>query len=255
MSNWYDFPKYYDVAFSHEMHDELAFLKAVCRSYHYKGNLNLLEPACGTGRLLVPLTKAGYQCTGIDINTNSLKYLQAKLQRQGLEADLLQSDISDFKLASKFDLAYCTVDSFRHLLTEKAALSHLASVAHALDVNGIYILGMHLINAKAAPSRIVRWTHSRGRLLLKTSMSMVALNTKKRRETLEVIMQPVTNEKKEKQKFQYDLRTYTLKQFQSLLKKSGAFRIIAAYNEYYDLDKPIHLTEKSDYAVLMLQRL
>ncbi len=255
MSNWYDFPKYYDVAFSHEMHDELAFLKAICRAYNYKGDLHLLEPACGTGRLLVPLAKAGYKCTGIDINPNSLKYLREKLQRQGLEAAVLQSDISDFKLNSTFDIAYCTVDSFRHLLTEKAALSHLASVARALNMNGIYILGMHLLNGKDIHSRIVHWTHSRGRLLLKTSMSMVALNKKKRRETLKVVMQPVTKEKKEKHKFQYDLRTYTLKQFQSLLAKSGSFRIITAYNEYYDLDKPIQLTDKSDYAVFILQRI
>lgn len=255
MKNWYDFPKYYDVAFSHDMHDELAFLKAMSRAYHYKGQLKLLEPACGTGRLLIPLARAGYTCTGIDSNQHSLDYLAEKLQRQGLKAALFNTDMSSFSLNTSFDMAYCTVDSFRHLLTEKAALLHLTSMANALKKSAIYILGMHLLTDKKNNSRTVRWTHSRGRLLLKTSMSLVGLNRRTRRETLSVKMQPITKSKKELHTFQYDLRTYTLKQFQSLLGRSGAFRIITAYDEYYDLDNPVQLSEKTDYAVFVLEKI
>lgn len=253
--NWYNLPVYYDVSFSHEMHDELRFLKTFCQSYAYNGSPRLLEPACGTGRLLVPLARAGFDCTGFDINPHSLQYLSAKLDRQGISASVFQADMSDFKTRSKCDIAFCTVDSFRHLLSEQQALAHLHCMAKALKPNGIYVLGMHLLTDKVVSSRVIRWANSRGRLLLKTSMSLAEMNTSKRRETLKVVMQPVTNVKKDKHVSVYDLRTYTLKQFQSLLARSGMFRIIAAYDEYYDLDKPIQLSDKSEYAVFILQRI
>ena len=50
MLNWYDLPTYYDVSFSHEMNDELIFLKKIFKKYSNSSNPKLLEPACGTGR-------------------------------------------------------------------------------------------------------------------------------------------------------------------------------------------------------------
>ena len=76
MHNWYNLPKYYDISFSHEMSDELAFLKAVFNKYCHQKQLRLLEPACGTGRLLVPLARTGFDCSGFDLNQHALDYLK-----------------------------------------------------------------------------------------------------------------------------------------------------------------------------------
>lgn len=253
--NWYNLPVYYDVSFSHEMRDELQFLKKICESYRYRGRLRLLEPACGTGRLLLPLAKNGFDCTGLDINPHSLCYLKDKLQRQGLHARVIHADMSDFRIRYRFDIAFCTVDTFRHLLTEQQALAHLQCMAKALKPAGIYVLGLHLLTDVEIKSRVIRWKNSRGRLTVKTTMSLVELDRKKRRETLKVVLQPVTNVNKEKHVSIYDLRTYTLKQFQNLLAKSGQFRIITAYDEYYDLNSPIQLNDRSEYAVFILERI
>lgn len=253
--NWYNLPVYYDVSFSHEMREELQFLKKICQSYRYQGRLRLLEPACGTGRLLAPLVKEGFDCTGLDINPHSLRYLKDKLQRHGLHAKLLQADMSDFMTRHRFDIAFCTVDTFRHLLTEQQALAHLQCMARALRPTGIYVLGMHLLTDAEIKSRVIRWQNSRGRLTVKTAMSLVELDRKKRRETLKVVMQPITNVKKDIHVSVYDLRTYTLSQFHSLLVKSGQFRLVAAYGEYYDLESPLQLNERCEYAVFILQRI
>lgn len=76
MMNLYDFPKYYDLSYSYNMRDELIFLKQVFSGNSRLKNPRLLEPACGTGRLLVPLVKYGFQCTGFDLNLNALDYLK-----------------------------------------------------------------------------------------------------------------------------------------------------------------------------------
>ena len=58
--NLYDLPKYYDLSYSWNMQRELAYLKQVFRHYTNSLHPRLLEPACGTGRLLTPLVKAGF---------------------------------------------------------------------------------------------------------------------------------------------------------------------------------------------------
>ncbi|MCZ6803841.1 MAG: methyltransferase domain-containing protein [Proteobacteria bacterium] len=76
MSNWYNLPKYYDISFSHEMSEEMAFLKAIFFKYCKGPCPRLLEPACGTGRLITPLARSGFDCTGFDLNENALAYLK-----------------------------------------------------------------------------------------------------------------------------------------------------------------------------------
>jgi 2-polyprenyl-3-methyl-5-hydroxy-6-metoxy-1,4-benzoquinol methylase len=73
--NWYDLPKYYDLSFSHDMRAELQFLKQIFSS-KAAVHKRLLEPACGTGRLIVPMVKAGFTCTGFDTNPAVLDYLK-----------------------------------------------------------------------------------------------------------------------------------------------------------------------------------
>jgi 2-polyprenyl-3-methyl-5-hydroxy-6-metoxy-1,4-benzoquinol methylase len=74
--NLYDFPKYYDLSYSYNMRDELVFLKRVFVEFTNTKHPRLLEPACGTGRLLVPLARAGFDCNGFDLNSNALNYLK-----------------------------------------------------------------------------------------------------------------------------------------------------------------------------------
>jgi 2-polyprenyl-3-methyl-5-hydroxy-6-metoxy-1,4-benzoquinol methylase len=76
MQNWYNLPTYYDVSFSHEMSEELAFLKDVFSQYCKGSRPKLIEPACGTGRLMIPLIRAGFDCTGFDLNDHALEYLK-----------------------------------------------------------------------------------------------------------------------------------------------------------------------------------
>ena len=79
----YNLPKYYDLSYSWNMRDELAFLKQIFRNVTKSKHVRLLEPGCGTGRLLVPLARAGFDCTGFDCNPNALDYLKKNLTVTG----------------------------------------------------------------------------------------------------------------------------------------------------------------------------
>ena len=257
MQNWYNLPVYYDVSFSHEMSEELAFLKAAFKHYCKSSNPKILEPACGTGRLIIPLAKAGFVCTGFDLNEYALDYLNKKLNRQKLKAHIFHADMTNFQVKAKhYDGAFCTVDTFRHLLTEEQAEQHLKNVARAVKKNGIYVLGLHLIPERGrVRNSVIRWTNRRGGLTVKTSMAMIATDKRKRTETLKVVLKPETKNRRDKYTSIYQLRTYTLKQLMKLLEKTSVFSVESVYDEYYDLDKPISLNSKSQYAVLALRKL
>src|SRR5260370_42437005 len=77
----------------------------------------VLEIACGSGRVLVPLARAGFDVVGVDISQHMLALARAKLDREpGMDAPLIQADMRDFRLeATDFDLAIVAVKSFAYL--------------------------------------------------------------------------------------------------------------------------------------------
>ena len=52
LENWYDYPRYYDIAFHSDTKLEADFIEAAGRKYCPFAVRRLLEPACGTGRLV-----------------------------------------------------------------------------------------------------------------------------------------------------------------------------------------------------------
>src|SRR5438270_2071389 len=59
----------------------------------------ILEPACGSGRVLVPLARAGNRVTGIDVSPHMLALTREKLGRESPEVEgrvrLVQADMRD----------------------------------------------------------------------------------------------------------------------------------------------------------------
>ena len=150
----------------------------------------------------------------------------------------------------KFDGAFCMVDTFRHLLAEEEAISHLQNVARHLKYNGIYILGLHLLPEGGVSKKVHRWRGNRGRLTVHSSISVLNTDRRKREETLRYILR-VNNKK-----FQsvYKLRTYTSGQFLQLLKKAGCFAIMSVHDLEYDLNKTIQINQKSEDVVCILKK-
>lgn len=79
----------------------------VCRLLQLPTGSKLLEAGCGTGRILIPLTRRGYDCYGIDPSEQMLAVLKVK---QLLQPDrILLGDIEDIPFqAESFDGVYTT---------------------------------------------------------------------------------------------------------------------------------------------------
>ena len=126
----------------------------------------------------------GYHITGFDLNRPSLDYLRRRLARRRLRADVFEADMADFRLSRPVDAAFCTVNTFRHLLTERSARQHLNCVAQSLRPGGIYILGLHLLPMDASEEDSERWTAREGRTQVTVTLRVLSTDRRRRIERL-----------------------------------------------------------------------
>lgn len=253
-ASWYDYPKYYDLAFRSETRLEADFIEAACRRYCPFPARRLLEPACGTGRLVAELAARGYRLTGLDLSKPSLDYLRRRLARRGLRATVFRADMADFRLAAPVDAAYNTLDGFRHLLTERAARRHLECVAGGLRPGGIYVLGFHLLPPDASEECVERWRARHGRTHLSVTLRVLATDRRRRIETLRVSLRVRSGKREFRLRDEFPFRMYTAAQFRRLLAKVPELELCSVHDFWYDLDDPLPLDDDLSDAVFVLRK-
>jgi ubiquinone/menaquinone biosynthesis C-methylase UbiE len=110
----------------------------------------ILELACGSGRVLLPLVQDGYTVTGVDTSAAMLAIARERLRESGLSgrATLAQQDVSALKLDHKFRLAFIALGSFGHIVTRKSQQLSLAAVRAHLSPGGTFILDISNADAR-----------------------------------------------------------------------------------------------------------
>ena len=103
----------------------------------------VLEVACGSGRVLVPLVAAGSDVVGIDASPHMLSIAREKLEARDLNARLLQADMRSFDLEHKdFDLAIVAVKSFAYLTEPEDQLTCLKNIHAHLRPGGMLAIDL-----------------------------------------------------------------------------------------------------------------
>jgi SAM-dependent methyltransferase len=250
-ANWFDYPQYYDIAFQAPTQREADFIEAACRKYCPFAAHRFLEPACGSGRLIAGLAARGYQVTGFDLSQPALSYLRRRLARRLLHAETFKAEMSDFRLSRPVDAAYCTVNTFRHLLTEQAARGHLKCIAGSLRPGGIYVLGLHLLPLED----VLHWTERRGETKVTVTLRVLRIDLRRRLENFRVsllVRHRGPNEVRLRHEFQ--VRTYTARQFRRLLDSVPSLELCDVYDFRYDIEHPLSLNDEMAYSVFVLRR-
>ncbi|MBI4364270.1 MAG: class I SAM-dependent methyltransferase [Candidatus Latescibacteria bacterium] len=133
----YSSPEIYDVAFGWDLRMELDFVER-CLSEHTPGVVRrILEPACGTGRVIAALASRGYEVAGYDLSPEMVAYAAEKLKPFG--GRVLRGDMTSFRPPGVHDAAINLVNSIGYLLEDEALASHLEGVAGALRPGGVYL--------------------------------------------------------------------------------------------------------------------
>ncbi len=101
---------------------------------------DILDAGCGTGAYLIPLARAGYRLTGIDLSAAMLELCRAKLDRRGLEAQLRRQGIQELDNPGAFDAVICMGSTICYLLETEELICALRRMREALRPGGLLLV-------------------------------------------------------------------------------------------------------------------
>jgi SAM-dependent methyltransferase len=105
----------------------------------------VLELACGTGRVLLPLLRAGARVVGVDASPSMLRIARRKLAAEPrnvaerahlVEGDMRRFDVDSLDAQNAFDFALIAVKSFAYLQTPEDQLACLRTIHRHLRPGG-----------------------------------------------------------------------------------------------------------------------
>jgi SAM-dependent methyltransferase len=109
----------------------------------------ILELACGTGRLTIPLASEGHEVVGLDASRAMLRATQAKAQAEDLEITFVQGDMRAFDLGRRFPLVILCCNSLAHLTSNEDVQAGLACVLKHLSPGGLFVFDIMNPNVRA----------------------------------------------------------------------------------------------------------
>jgi len=130
--------KYYDGAYAakEDLVDLPFYLELAERS---RGPI--LEIACGTGRVLLPIARKGIEIHGVDNSLPMLRILKNSLAGEHdnvrQKVTLHEGDMRDFRLGAKFPLVIIPFRPMQHMYTVQDQVSALTAAAAHLSDAGI----------------------------------------------------------------------------------------------------------------------
>src|SRR5574342_241613 len=98
----------------------------------------VLEIACGSGLVTIPIAATGLEVTGVDLARPMLEHARKKAEGQGLKVRWVEADARSFDLGAKSRFILLTGNAFQAFLRREDQEALLASVKRHLAPNGIF---------------------------------------------------------------------------------------------------------------------
>ena len=119
---------------------DLQFFSALARRF----GSPILDAMCGTGRLAIPLAKAGHEVVAFDSSEAMLSLLRRKLEAEGAEVkarlEIRKEDVRGFDLGRRFNLIIVALSSFLHLIEPADQDAAVACLRNHLTGDGALAL-------------------------------------------------------------------------------------------------------------------
>lgn len=154
----YEDPAYYDKTYARRS-DDVAFYVALAEATRGA----VLEYGCGSGRITLPIARAGKVITGVDLSAPMLSQLKAALVHEApavkKRVTVRRGDMRKATLRSRFSLVLCPFNAFLHLYTRQDVERFLARVRAHLAPGGRFVFDVSVPDAlelARKPERLCR---------------------------------------------------------------------------------------------------
>lgn len=132
VSDFYDHPELYDALLPVDAH--VPFYLDLARQQSGA----VLELACGTGQLTIPIASHGFPTVGLDRSSPMLKVAKRRASAANLPVAFVRGDMRYFALRRNFDFIFAARNSLLHLLSTADWLSTLAAIRRHLTPDGVF---------------------------------------------------------------------------------------------------------------------
>ncbi|WP_144512168.1 class I SAM-dependent methyltransferase [Bacillus sp. FJAT-22090] len=138
----YDDPASYDIE-NNAYLGELPFLT----EWASKKRGPIIDLACGTGRITIPLASNGYEIIGVDLHAGMLELARRKAKALDQQIEWVAQDCTQLSLKCKSPLIFMVGNSIQHFHSNDSQNMLLASVYNHLEEDGVFIFGTRFPNA------------------------------------------------------------------------------------------------------------
>jgi SAM-dependent methyltransferase len=139
----YDVSQRYDADLRGDEDETVAFLARLA------GDRDALELALGTGRIALPLTRAGVRVEGIEQSPHMIDRMREK--PGGPAIDVTTGDMSRATTGRTYGLVYLVYNTIGNLLTQDDQVRCFQNAARHLDPGGVFVLECRIPTAPARP--------------------------------------------------------------------------------------------------------
>lgn len=120
----------------------LQFVHRVCQKHHHPIK-KVMDLACGTGAISIPLAREGLEVIGIDMSADMLSMAQHKGREQGVSIHWLEQDMTMLELPFQVDTALCFCDSLNYVIEEDLLKQTFQRVYNHISCNGLFLFDCH----------------------------------------------------------------------------------------------------------------
>ena len=103
----------------------------------------VLDLACGTGNITIPMAKRGYDMIGLDLSCEMLNIARDKAAEEGLDILFLNQDMTEMELYGTVDAIVCALDGINYITDPEDLKKVFRLVKNYLNPDGIMIFDIN----------------------------------------------------------------------------------------------------------------
>ncbi|MFC4320851.1 class I SAM-dependent DNA methyltransferase [Litchfieldia salsa] len=123
----------------------LDFLQKKIEQYSHRKMDIILDLACGTGEISVPLSQLGFQVVAIDLSDDMLSVANEKAAEANQQIMFYQQNMTELEGLPQFDVIVIFCDSLNYLSTSEEVIKTFQHVKKYLKEDGLFLFDVHSI--------------------------------------------------------------------------------------------------------------
>ena len=137
---WFNSEDYLKVYSHRDEAEAEKLIDLIAKNMNLEPKSSVLDMACGAGRHAIAFAKMGFNVTAVDLSQRLLSEAKKNAFNAEVNIDFVLSDIMDYKVSKKFDLAVNLFTSIGYFEDDEENYAVLKKANNMLNEGGYFIL-------------------------------------------------------------------------------------------------------------------